>query len=253
MNCSECRRLVAAHVDGELELVASLEVEAHLATCAACAAEAAALRELSSGVRANASRSTPSAEFERRLRASIGAQSNSPAPIRRRRVLATGLVIGLASAAALFVAAYAGFSIGRPSRERMLLDEVVALHVRSTLTGHLIDVASSDRHTVNPWFQGKLPFAVGARDFADRGFALEGGRLDYVDRRPVAALVYRHGPHVVTLVVSKDDGDDRAPRRSTSSGYTAIDWQKDGLERWAVSDVDLSALEEFVELAQSGD
>jgi anti-sigma factor RsiW len=155
------------------------------------------------------------------------------------------------AAAALILAWLAGFEAGRPSARERSLDAIVALHVRSADRASATQVRSSDRHTVNPWFEGRLPFGVGARDFAEKGFVLEGGRVDALDGDAVAALVYRHGPHVVTLIVARDAAGDAPPRWKQNAGYRIATWRDRGLARTVVSDADAAALETFVELVRS--
>jgi anti-sigma factor RsiW len=141
--------------------------------------------------------------------------------------------------------------MGRPNAHERANDALVALHVRSTQPTGAIEVASSDRHTVNPWFQGRVPFAVGARDFADQGFALLGGRVETLGGEPVAALVYKHGPHVVTVVVARTSDGDAEPATTALAGYHLVTWRTAGLERTVVTDVDASSLEAFVALLRA--
>jgi anti-sigma factor RsiW len=258
MNCSECRLALHAHLDDELEVVNARAVEEHVAGCAACTAESAALRALGERLRAHAERPAPPAGFEERLRASLraslredpgdGAAPPAARPVRRIRL---ARFVPLA-AAALLLAWFAGFQAGRPGARERSLDQLVALHVRSTNPSGAIEVASSDRHTVNPWFQGRVPFGVGARDFAEQGFALVGGRLETLDGEPAAALVYRHGPHVVTVVVARTSGADAGPTTSQDAGYRVTSWRNAGLERVVVTDVDAAALEAFITLLRAG-
>ena len=130
-------------------------------------------------------------------------------------------------------------------------DAVIAAHVRSLLANHLTDVASSDQHTVKPWFQGKLDYSVSVRDWAAEGFPLVGGRLDYVENMPAASLVYKRAQHVVNLFVwpSKRGGDEPLQRISRR-GYNAYCWAKDGMHYWAVSDLNEVDLQKFVELVR---
>jgi anti-sigma factor RsiW len=250
MNCSESRAILHAYVDDELDVRAAIELEAHLEHCGSCTSEHRALRQLSQTVRVHASRFTPSPELERRLRASIGAAARretvSALPWWRRARFVASL------AAALVLAWMGGAWWSRPSAEQKLGPDVVAAHVRSLLADHLIDVASSDRHTVNPWFQGKVPCSVGARDFEPMGFNLVGGRLDYLAGQPVAAVVYSHGPHKINVFVWPcETGADQPVTRFASNGYIARHWVQDGNHHWAVSDVDESALSQLVELWRS--
>jgi anti-sigma factor RsiW len=141
--------------------------------------------------------------------------------------------------------------MGRPNAHERANDALVALHVRSTQPTGAIEVASSDRHTVNPWFQGRVPFGVGARDFADQGFALLGGRVETLAGEPVAALVYRHGPHVLTVVVARTSDGEAEPTTATLAGYRIATWRSAGLEHVVVTDIDASSLEAFVALLRA--
>ena len=260
MNCSECRLALHAHLDGQLEVANSRVVDEHVAGCAACAEESAALRALGERLRAQAERPEPPAGFEERLRASLraavaaGDAASAARPVRRAAFVALvprRVFIPLA-AAVLVLAWFAGFQAGRPGARERTFDQLVALHVRSTNPSGAIEVASSDRHTVNPWFQGRVPFGVGARDFAEQGFALLGGRVETLDGAPVAALVYRHGAHVVTVVVARSAVADSEPRWSDEAGYRLATWRAAGLERIVVSDADRAGLEAFVALLRAG-
>lgn len=135
--------------------------------------------------------------------------------------------------------------------EDALAEELVASHVRSLMADHLSDVVSSDQHTVKPWFSGKLDYAPPVQDFADRGFALAGGRIDYVDHRAVAALVYRHKEHVINAFVWPGAQKNSGVRRHSRRGFNIIEWNADGMRYWAVSDVSLDDLEAFASLARS--
>ena len=124
--------------------------------------------------------------------------------------------------------------------------EIVSSHIRSLMAGHLTDVLSSDQHTVKPWFDGKLDLAPPVVDLATQGFPLVGGRLDYIGGRSVAALVYRHGLHVINLFIWPQAGaTEHAATAANRNGYTLLNWQANGMAYWAVSDVNFESLKAF--------
>ncbi|MGZ6144136.1 MAG: anti-sigma factor family protein [Myxococcales bacterium] len=230
MSCADAAPLVELEIDGELDARATLELEQHLSSCAACARRRGELLALRAAVREG----VPRFELPPRLPARI---FSAVRPRRRWPV-------ALAAASMAAALAVGVFATSRPSFD----DEVTNAHVRSLLADHLTDVVSSDQHTVKPWFQGKLDFGVPVRDFADRGFPLAGGRLDYLHAQPVAAVVYRHGAHAINLFVWPEAGED-PPRSARHRGYNQVRWKQDGLSFWLVSDVapaDLEALARLI-------
>ena len=253
MNCREREGLLGAHVDGELDLSASLELEQHLATCTACSARGEELARLSRTIRSRASRFAADRKLVDALRASL---RSSAARVPGARATVVGWQkIGrlLIATAAVILAWLGGAWWARPSTDSQIGAEVVAAHIRSLQAGHLTDVASSDRHTVNPWFQGKLNFAVRAEDYSARGFALSGARLDYILGCNAAALVYRHGNHVLNVFEWPSNGDvSTDPRLGTIRGYASQHWIVSGLNVWVVSDADPSTLAELTALLRGG-
>ncbi|MCA1825835.1 MAG: anti-sigma factor [Myxococcales bacterium] len=256
MNCSEAKRLIDAYVDNELDVRGVLELEEHVSHCPGCSVEERGLRELQTSSRANLIRYAPSPGLEARLHAALRAEAkDAPIPIKtaepapRRRAWKWAALAPLAAAAALLIVAVPRL-LPAPS-ETSVADAVVAAHVRSLLANHLTDVASSDQHTVKPWFQGKLDYSVSVKDWAAEGYPLVGGRLDYVEDTPAAALVYRRAQHVVNLFVwpSKNAADEPV-QRLARRGYSAYSWTTDRMHYWAVSDVNDAELQKFVELVR---
>jgi anti-sigma factor RsiW len=222
MTCAEAAPLVELELDGELDARSVLELREHVARCPTCTRQAAALRALSEAAHAHLRRFEPPPGFEDRLLRRIR-------PRKSRRAWA-GAALGLAAAAAVVL-------VVLPGRDA-LVEEAVGAHARSLQLDHAMDVATSDQHTVKPWFEGKVGFAVPVRDYATEGFALTGGRLDYLEGRPAAAIVYRHGKHVLNLFVLDAQGArDVSPRGESVRGFSSWRWTEGGLRFVLVGDV----------------
>ena len=251
MNCAECEVLLHALLDGELDAGHARDVEAHVAQCSGCAEKLTAFRAMR-GVMATANlkEAAPAS-----LRSRIEAALPSPAPrvtgsqkIARpsRRMFfggfAAGAALSAAAAASLFLA------VVRNDQEQTIADEVVSAHIRSLQAGHLMDVETSDQHTVKPWFDGKVDVAPPVLDLTAEGFTLLGGRLDYIGGAPVASVVYRRRKHIINLFVARRLGREHAfVTANTVQGYNVRHWSDQGLDFWAVSDLDGEELGEFVQ------
>jgi anti-sigma factor RsiW len=246
--CPDQTLLLHGLADGELDAANALRVEAHLETCPGCRAALERIRAVRAALACEGVAYPPPAGLEARVLAALDAASPQPAPVRmdlRRHVLdwrwATGALTGLAAGLVLAVA------VGLPQpRGGDLQDQLVASHVRSLMASHLADVATSDQHQVKPWFNGKIDFAPPVPELAGRGFPLVGGRLDYVDRQSVAAIVYRRRLHTINLFVRPaSDAPAAGPAVSTEDGYNLVRWTAGGLEFFAVSDLNAKELQEF--------
>jgi anti-sigma factor RsiW len=241
MTCDEAEILLHALIDGELDAGHAREVEAHLATCAKCAAAARDYREMKKAVGQDGLRYTAPPELRRRIEASL-----PRAEVPTRRALLKGFAMGSAVSA---IAASGLFAIVlRGDDEARLQSEFVSAHLRSLQANHLTDVVSTDQHTVKPWFNGRLDVAPPVVDLGSQGFALVGGRLDYVDGRPVGALIYHRRQHVINLFVAQGtSAEPRAAKMETVQGFNIRRWSDRGLNYWAVSDVSKEELANFGE------
>jgi anti-sigma factor RsiW len=250
MDLCEMVLLVQAEFDGELDVTQAAKLQIHRAQCPACHVveqELSQVRELLAEV--------PYQAVPDSVREAILAQLDATRPksaldratprllLRlpwRQPVMGFGL--GAACAAAL------AFLVLSPA-EQSLTEQVVAGHIRALQPGHLEDIASTNQHTVKPWFDGKLDFAPPVKDFVLQGFQLKGGRLDYLDAKPVAALVYQRGKHIINLFIWPDRNITWQPPTNTGrQGYNVVHWPADGMSLWAVSDVASEQLGEFAEL-----
>jgi anti-sigma factor RsiW len=249
MNCEEAQQLLPAYGDGELDLPRALALEQHIESCAACTAALRSQRALRQAVRSVPYYRAPDT-LRARLRAQLPLPAETPATAaavpqaRTRRDWsrwAMPIAAGLALAVGLNV-----MLVGQRAQDA-LRDELIAGHVRSLQVQHLSDVASSDQHTVKPWFNGKLDYAPPVRDLAQQDFPLLGGRLDYIAHRQVAALIYGSRKHFINLYIWPGAGE-LAPASQSSEGYNLVHWRHDGMEYWAVSDLNAVELRHFAEL-----
>src|SRR6185437_5494442 len=192
MTCDEASTLLHALIDGELDAGHAREVEAHIATCPDCARQFREFQEFrKTTASANLRYAAPAGlrnRIEARLPTSRAVQTN-------RRALVKGFALG-ATASALAASGLL-VMVTRSNDEQRILDEVVSAHLRSLQAQHLTDVLSTDQHTVKPWFNGRLDVAPPVVDLTAQGFTLLGGRLDYVDTKPVAVIVYRRRVHII--------------------------------------------------------
>jgi len=251
VNCQETQDLIHGYVDGELDLVRNLEIERHIKGCELCSRAYRTQQDLKGELQAAPLRYTAPQELRRRIRSSLR-EVGEPAPARRAfNWLPTWRWAG--AVAALALVAVISWNLARvsraPSGDERVAQEVIDSHVRSLMANHLEDVPSTDQHTVKPWFNGRLDFSPPVQDLAKEGFPLVGGRLDYLESRPVAALVYQRRKHFINLFIwpsTPDSGQGAVMRK----GYIVLHWTQSGMAFWAVSDLNSSELQEFVKLIQ---
>jgi len=241
MDCAEANNLIDAYVSRELNPPASDDVAAHIDSCPNCAAAAVEFTSMRNAARDLRRRAPDS--FRSRIRAAIHDEIDA----RRTRALRIWRVTALAACLVAAVSVVIAIAARAP-QPNVLADELLAAHVRSLMADHLVDVASSDQHTVKPWFAGRIDFSPDVRDFASEGFPLVGGRLDYLNGRPVVAIVYRHDKHVINAVTwpAARGGVGGTSRQ----GYHVLGW-RDGEMEWRLvsdaSDATLQSLKKLIE------
>jgi anti-sigma factor RsiW len=237
MTCQEARRLLDAHADRELDPSIDREVADHLERCEECAREMERIRALKAAVKDRATYLQAPDALHRRIEAAIRASTpDMPADRAPARRNARWVSVVAPAAIAAILALVLAPRIFQSHENDFLLREVVAAHVRATQVDHLTDVASSDRHTVKPWFEGKIDFSPPVADFQAEGFKLVGGRVDYLDARAVAALVYQHGPHFINVFIWPTGERDHSPALATRNGYNIDHFTRGGMNYWIVSD-----------------
>ena len=264
MNCQELTNLMDGYLDSELDPVTSQTIEQHLRDCPDCdrayKAHGSMMRAVGSatpyhkapaGLRERIQFSLREEIAERPIR---GVSPEMPLRSQRNQSEARTVSFGtqwnwLALAAAIIFAAIIAFNLVprlRPGADQLLATQLIASHVRSLMANHLTDVASSDQHTVKPWLDTKLDFAPAVPELSGKGFPLVGGRLDYLDNRPVAALIYQRRKHFINLFVWPTESNAaKATKTISRQGYHLLHWVDSDFNYWAVSDVSDSDLQTF--------
>jgi len=250
---------INAFVDAELDLASQLEMEERLRLDASLREQVEGLRQLREAIREGADYHAAPAAFRKRMTTLI-----APKPAESIRAPGVASAVqrwfGWRPMAASFglVAVVAVVAVALNlawlhAQDDRLLDDVVASHVRSTLGQHLVDVASSDRHTVKPWLSSKLDFSPPVNELQIPGSVFLGGRVDYLDGRPIAALVYRQGQHIVNSFVWPGAAKDSKAEFSTERGFQTAHWAQGGMNRWVISDVNREEFKAVVRAIQLAD
>jgi mycothiol system anti-sigma-R factor len=268
MNCEEARKLMDGYLDGELDPITNQAIEEHLRDCPNCERAYETHRSLIRVIGNATPYYKAPAELRERVRSSLREEiaeqsTRKVAPeaeplFSRKRPESRSVLLGmpwnwLGLAAAIIVAAVIVLNLlprrQQPGADQFLATQLIASHVRSLMANHLADVVSSDQHTVKPWLDAKLDFAPPVVDLSSEGFPLVGGRLDYLDNRPVAALIYQRRKHFINLFVwpAADDAA-KATMAMTHQGYQMLHWVDPAFNYWAVSDVNEKELQEFKQL-----
>jgi anti-sigma factor (TIGR02949 family) len=246
--CESEGRLLHGYFDGELDLVRTIEFEEHLKACPDCARELSEQQAMRQSLRSSNLYERAPESLRARILADlpVGKVQPKPIPMGRRYVLE---LLAAAIVIAVIVGARVMPNIAGRQQANLLAQEVVASHIRSLQPGHLFDVQSTDQHTVKPWFDGKLDFAPPVTDFASQGFPLVGGRLDYLDNRDVAALVYQRQKHLISVFIwPAESRPAKLPETQTIQGYNLVFWWRDGMYFCAASDLNVPELRQLAQL-----
>jgi anti-sigma factor RsiW len=250
MDCKNAQTLLGGYLDRELDAVRTLEIEDHLHGCAVCSQSYKDHQVLSEGLRTGSVYFKAPADLQKRIQRSVRQAAKAESALRWLSWSWVRIAAPMA-AAALVLLSLVPFLRG-PSTEEILAREVVSSHVRSLMANHLADVSSSDQHTVKPWFKGKVDFSPPVVDLASQGFQLVGGRLDYLDNRPVAALIYQRDKHLINVFIwPSSESSDSGIRADTRQGYHVFHWIRSGMTYWVVSDLEGNQLQEFIRLLQN--
>jgi len=250
LSCHETQDLIHGYLDGELDLVRNLAIEQHLQSCQACAQAYRNQQALRSAIRTGSLYFKAPANLQKRVRSATrkASKAETRPQVWSWRWLSVGTSLAVL---AIITWSLVPFLTG-PSADDRLAQEVISAHVRSLMVNHLVDVSSSDQHTVKPWFNGKLDFSPPVKDLTDYGFPLVGGRLDYLNNRPVAALVYRRQQHFINLFIQPSSQGSEVDQKTVArQGYHLFHWTKAGMIYWVVSDLNESELQQFAKLVQN--
>ena len=252
MICQETHQILDGYFDGELDLGYRLDIDGHLRLCTGCAETLKSYQELRHGIQASTMYYKAPAELKASIRISL--QDTRKAEVSWCRLTSSRKTQWLAVAASIVAVGIATAivltALSGSSATEVMTTEVLDAHLRSMMRNHLVDIFSSDRDAVKPWFAGKLDFVPPVRDLTDQGFFLMGGRLEYLNRRPVAALVFRRGQHTINLFVWPASRPDTSIHTSTIQGYSLVHCSWLGVTYWAISDLNSGELRELVKYQQ---
>jgi anti-sigma factor RsiW len=253
MNCEAAKPFLDSYADGELDLVNHVKVEEHLEDCFNCDLYYKDLKSLKSALTEDQSLYFRApADLKRSIRSTLRA-GGSERPSRNFWFGSWTPVFAALGIA--FITLLTVITVLRPeanNSEDLVAAEMVSSHVRSMMLDHLMDVPSSDQHTVKPWFEGKLDFSPPVIDLGQQGFTLVGGRLDYAGGRPIAAIVYKRRQHVINLFVyPESDSTSVTGKTLVKQGFNIVRWSRSGMAFWAVSDLNAVELQQFADMLKN--
>jgi anti-sigma factor RsiW len=249
MNCISSQEL-GAYLDEELDAGLQIEVQTHMTGCRSCSDAYAKLRAQQDNIRSHAPRYEVPAVLRGSVLAALrGEDANETRVAPRTNRSSKWLAIAASILLCVSVGWNAVLLRSRPADRDILAENLLASHVRSLIGTHLMDVPSSDQHTVKPWFDGKLNFSPDVKDLTSQGFPLLGGRIEYISERPVAALVYGRRKHIINLF-TWPAGTPPGVTSWSRQGYNMVHWKKGEMDYWAIADITVAELEQFRDLYQ---
>lgn len=237
--CADQELLLGGLIDNELDAANIAMVEAHVARCEGCREELERLQSVRNLLRQDGVRHSAPESLTRRIAAMPELAPKAANDNRILRWLGPGVAGALAASLAMV-------TLSPPNADTIVDQEIVSSHVRSLQPGHLTDVQTTNQHIVKPWFNGKIDFSPPVPELADAGFPLAGGRLDSLDGRTVAAIVYHRRLHTVNLYVWP--AKDAAERSFVKDGFAVTEWSRNGLRYAAVSDIPAAEVKQFHQL-----
>lgn len=246
MTCKSARPFLEPYLDGELDAAQKADIERHLSECPECATSHRQLSSLQNDLRTFGPRYDAPEHLRSRVLSSVRKAAVTPIRPAARSFSATAWAL----AATVLLAVSVGWNVLllRSQKTGGVAQEIVSSHVRSLIGNHLLDVPSTDQHNVKPWFNGKLDYAPDVRDFAANGFPLAGGRVDYIDHKPVAALVYKRRQHVINLFIWPSASPLATP--DGVNGFNLVAWSRTGMNYCSISDLNEAELQQFADLYQ---
>jgi anti-sigma factor RsiW len=254
MDCARIENLLDGYLDRELDRDDVIVVKRHLESCGECSRAFTARSSMTAAIKKYAAYHPATAALANRIRAQVAQRTAERAPQPRERRFkipdwTRWLPLGAAFATIMLATTLVTLQLAAVPDDDRIVSQLLSGHSRAIVTGHEIDVASSDQHTVKPWLSSKLDFSPAVVDLSPSGFPLRGGRLDYVNNRPVAVLVYGHAQHLVDLFIWPEDAaaDARIGHTFSKRGVNVVHWTAAGMTYWAVSDITKTDLESFAQ------
>lgn len=249
MNCHDTKQLLDAYIDKELDAANTIEFEKHLEQCASCQASYRELKAVQTDLRKHLSYHTASAKLRRSVLQTMNNNSANGHDRPSNHYFMKYLYAGLAFAFSFALSIAVFLAYQHQQRESQLLRDVVSTHIRALTTAHLTDIKSTDSNRLRPWFASKLDFAPRVYQFAQQGFQLDGGRIDYMQQRNVASLVYNKAGHVIHLYTwPSPQVEDAVQEVHQKQGYQIVYWCQKHMNYWLISDIDNNELNTLAQL-----